>query len=217
MLSAYIYLKIKGSIMTKRELEKRVKELKLKAQKRLAEAKAERTLRYMSTDAYVNNIAKELTIDKLDSTLRLIESAYYNLEDRKVVHTYGYGLLLDKVITICSNLKYLPREEKEAIFISTGLNDMLIEDLLEAVGRPSYYSKLNHSIVPEVEFDAEKTAYMLETLSITLDLDIDLNYDKDRIKDTFERARNKAESMFNATEEMLNTLKLDEELIKYEE
>jgi hypothetical protein len=203
--------------MTKSQMNKRIKELKLQAQEKLANAKAERTLKYMSTDSYVNSLAKEQTVSKLDDVLRLIEAAYESLEDRKVVNTYGYSLLLDKVITICSNTKYLSREDKESIFLATGLNDILIEDLLDAVGRPAYYSKLNHEIVPEIEFNAKDTKHMLETIEIALDLDTSLDFDEKRIKTTFKRAKERAESMYYSTEEMLDLMKINTEIAKYDE
>jgi hypothetical protein len=203
--------------MTKEEMNKRIEELKLQAKEKLANAKAERTVNYMSTDSYVDSLAKEQTVSKLDDMLRLVETAYESLEDRKVIHTYGYGLLLDKVITICSNTKYLPKEDKEAVFLATGLNDVLIEDLLEVVGRPAYYSKLNHEIVPALPFYRVATRDVLETLGVALDLDAEITYSKDRIDETFKRAKAKAESMYHATEEMLNLMKINTEIAKYDE
>ena len=111
---------------------------------------------------------------------------------------YGYGNQIGALVGILSGIQYSAAEHRLQMLATTGLNEQIIEDTLNAFGSPSYFSAKYETIVPEKPYCINSIKNSLEVLEIKLNI----NLDKDAITEEllskqFESARLRAETERN--------------------
>ena len=200
--------------MTKKQLQDKINKLKAQRKAELETVKQNRTLAYYESDKYLEDSAKEDALQVLTTALDNVEVVYAEL-DRKLIAKFGYSVILDKVLTLASSLKFMPLAEKSALMKTIGISEISVEELLDAVGSTSYYSKDSHTIVAESPFIRNDVEKVLEKIEV--ELNIELASELKHVTDTklaamYKRSANIAEEMYVNTESMVV-----QDGIKYEE
>ena len=194
-------------------LEQLKTELALKQEARKAEInetiairKIELEMRKLSSPAFL-----EREIVKADNvTLAAIISSFEDLEtgkDKAIKPVYGYGAQVDKLLTILRSTQFAKREFRESMEAIISIDADLIEETMDALGSPAYYSMANDVVMEEVQPDLETLKNNLNIICVELNI-TKLNIGKltDRtISNMYASARTKAQTMLE------NTRKYNEE------
>ena len=191
--------------MTKKQLQDKINKLKVQRKAELEAIKQSRTLAYYESDKYLEDSAKEDALKVLTTALDNVEVTYKEL-DRKLIGKYGYSVILDKLLTLASSVKFTPLAEKSALLSIIGISEISIEELLDAVGNTSYYSKDSHVVVPSVPFIRNDVAKVLAKLEVELNIELvsELKYvTESKLDAMYERSANVAEEMYVNTESMI--------------
>ncbi len=200
--------------MTKKQLQDKVNKLKAQRKVELETIKQERVLAYYESDKYLEDSSKEDALAVLAKGIDNVEVVYAEL-DRKLIAKYGYSVILDKLLTLASSLKYMPLVEKQALLKVIGISEISVEELLDSVGSTCYYSKDSHTVVPSVPFIREDVRKVLEKLEIELNIELtsELKYVTEaKLNAMYKRGEDTAEEMYVNTESMVI-----QDSIKYEE
>ena len=124
-------------------------------------------------------------------------------ESRKFNPTkvYGFGNQLSNLLSLLSGIQYSATDHKALLLAHTGLSEDLIEQTLEAFGRPTYYSANYSTIVEEQAYDATKALDCIKLIEAALDVELDKSkLTPSTFRTQFEVARIKAETQAAATE-----------------
>jgi hypothetical protein len=211
--------------LNKKQLEAKIKALKAEQAVKADMLKQERQLAYYASDRAIVDTIRSEAIAKLNEILESLTVAYstqYDLDSekrQKYISTFGYTTLLDKVITIATATKFLTKDLKEAILVEFNLDELLIDDLINAVGKPAYYSKVDHNVVEEIPYNNEAVEACLARLSIALDIDLTTETMSTTVLHTmYKRANNSALAMYNNTEAIrIESEYLDNNDVEYTE
>jgi len=150
---------------------------------------------------------------KLDALIETIKEQYA-ADDRKMSFVFGYGVIPSKMLAILKSIQFSKTEEKHELLLMTGLDESILEDTLDAFGNTAYFSKASVEIVPEQPMDIDKVKELLEMVATDMGLvsNLDLSrFNTDNVKYQYDRARLKAEEMYD------NTKAYIEEATEYEE
>jgi hypothetical protein len=195
-------------------LQKKIKDQKAKRAKELQDVKDKRALAYYSSTKYVNTLEKEEALNVIVKELDKV-AITYEILDRKVPAKYGYTVILDKLLTLAQAIKYLPSVDKAIALKETGLTELSIENLIEAIGNTAYYAKDAHNVVEAVFLDRDRLIEALEAIEVEMNISLvkeEASLSSAKITAMYENAKNKAEEMYINTETMML-----EETINYEE
>lgn len=155
-------------------------------------------------------ITRELELEdttRLDAIIEHIEELYA-VDRRKISHTYSYGDIPNKIITICRAIMYSKIEEKAELLMLSGLHLSTIEDLLQAFGNTAYFSVRDLAVIPAIDMDIATTKELLQVCADDLGLVSTLklhNFSANNVEYQYTRALNRAE------EALENTLKYAQE------
>jgi len=191
--------------MTKKQLQDKINKLKVQRKAELEAIKQARTLAYYESDKYLEDSAKEDALKVLTTALDNVEVTYKEL-DRKLIGKFGYSVILDKLLTLASSVKFTPLAEKSALLSIIGISEISIEELLDAVGNTSYYSKDSHVVVPSAPFIRNDVAKVLAKIEVELNIELvsELKYvTETKLEAMYERSANVAEEMYVNTESMI--------------
>lgn len=117
-------------------------------------------------------------------------------EDRKwnPSRQYGLGNNIQLLTGVLSGIQYSAVAHKEQMLALTGLDEDLIEQVLEAFGSTAYYSKNYNVVVDESTYDLEELTGALALVAEALDIQLDTSRLTDKVMDSrFEVARVKAD------------------------
>ena len=142
--------------------------------------------------------AIEMACSMIVKDLPLTNKATREIRKWNPSRVYGYGNQIGALVGILSGIQYSAAEHKLQMLATTGLNEQIIEDTLNAFGSPSYFSAKYETIVPEKPYCINSIKNSLEVLEIKLNI----NLDKDAITEEllskqFESARLRAETERN--------------------
>ena len=142
--------------------------------------------------------AVEMACSMLVKDLPLTNKATREIRKWNPSRVYGYGNQIGALVGILSGIQYSAAEHRLQMLATTGLNEQIIEDTLNAFGSPSYFSAKYETIVPEKPYCINSIKNSLEVLEIKLNI----NLDKDAITEEllskqFESARLRAETERN--------------------
>ena len=142
--------------------------------------------------------AVEMACSMIVKDLPLTNKATREIRKWNPSRVYGYGNQIGALVGILSGIQYSAAEHRLQMLATTGLNEQIIEDTLNAFGSPSYFSAKYETIVPEKPYCINSIKNSLEVLEIKLNI----NLDKDAITEEllskqFESARLKAETERN--------------------
>ena len=142
--------------------------------------------------------AIEMACSMIVKDLPLTNKATREIRKWNPSRVYGYGNQIGALVGILSGIQYSAAEHRLQMLATTGLNEQIIEDTLNAFGSPSYFSAKYETIVPEKPYCINSIKNSLEVLEIKLNI----NLDKDTITEEllskqFESARLRAETERN--------------------
>ena len=142
--------------------------------------------------------AIEMACSMIVKDLPLTNKATREIRKWNPSRVYGYGNQIGALVGILSGTQYSAAEHRLQMLATTGLNEQIIEDTLNAFGSPSYFSAKYETIVPEKPYCINSIKNSLEVLEIKLNI----NLDKDAITEEllskqFESARLRAETERN--------------------
>ena len=142
--------------------------------------------------------AVEMACSMIVKDLPLTNKATREIRKWNPSRVYGYGNQIGALVGILSGIQYSAAEHRLQMLATTGLNEQIIEDTLNAFGSPSYFSAKYETIVPEKPYCINSIKNSLEVLEIKLNI----NLDKDAITEEllskqFESARLRAETERN--------------------
>ena len=142
--------------------------------------------------------AVEMACSMIVKDLPLTNKATREIRKWNPSRVYGYGNQIGALVGILSGIQYSAAEHRLQMLATTGLNEQIIEDTLNAFGSPSYFSAKYETIVPEKPCCINSIKNSLEVLEIKLNI----NLDKDAITEEllskqFESARLRAETERN--------------------
>ena len=143
--------------------------------------------------------AVEMACSMIVKDLPLTNKATREIRKWNPSRVYGYGNQIGALVGILSGIQYSAAEHRLQMLATTGLNEQIIEDTLNAFGSPSYFSAKYETIVPEKPYCINSIKNSLEVLEIKLK---NINLDKDAITEEllskqFESARLRAETERN--------------------
>ena len=142
--------------------------------------------------------AIEMACSMIVKDLPLTNKATREIRKWNPSRVYGYGNQIGALVGILSGIQYSAAEHRLQMLATTGLNEQIIEDTLNAFGSPSYFSAKYETIVPEKPYCINSIKNSLEVLEIKLNI----NLDKDAITEEllsiqFESASLRAETERN--------------------
>ena len=142
--------------------------------------------------------AVEMACSMIVKDLPLTNKATREIRKWNPSRVYGYGNQIGALVGILSGIQYSAAEHRLQMLATTGLNEQIIEDTLNAFGSPSYFSAKYETIVPEKPYCINSIKNSLEVLEIKLNI----NLDKDAVTEEllskqFESARLRAETERN--------------------
>ena len=147
---------------------------------------------------------------QLDAILSIIEE-HYSEENRKVIGTYGMGVMANKLLTIAQCIMYSKQHNKQELLMITGVSEQFIEDLLESFGSTSYFSPREMRIIPARQPEIQSLRHMLNEFATSIGLIGNINLSKvttENMEYLYARAEVKANEMLENTQKYAAQAKL---------
>ena len=142
--------------------------------------------------------AVEMACSMIVKDLPLTNKATREIRKWNPSRVYGYGNQIGALVGILSGIQYSAAEHKLQMLATTGLNEQIIEDTLNAFGSPSYFSAKYETIVPEKPYCINSIKNSLEVLEIKLNINLDKDaITEEQLSKQFESARLRAETERN--------------------
>lgn len=142
--------------------------------------------------------AVEMACSMIVKDLPLTNKATREIRKWNPSRVYGYGNQIGALVGILSGIQYSAAEHRLQMLATTGLNEQIIEDTLNAFGSPSYFSAKYETIVPEKPYCINSIKNSLEVLEIKLNINLDKDaITEDLLSKQFESARLRAETERN--------------------
>lgn len=197
----------------KAELNARMEQRKVELEAKVAELKVLNELKKLESPLYEKRQLEKQDNLQLETYIEQLEEMY-SVDNRRINRVFGYGVMVDKILTIVRSIQYLKLEEKQDMIMMTGLDEATIEEVLDALGNPAYFSVRELRIIDEQPADVGRLRELLKVVASDMGLVSQLNLGKvttDNFNYQFTRARIKAE------EALENTVKYSSEEVTYSE
>jgi hypothetical protein len=195
------------------ELAARMEERKKEVANLMEEIKLRNELKRLESPLFEERELERQDNLKLDALIGQLEE-FYSVDNRKINRVYGYGHMVDKILTIIRSIQYLRQDEKQEMLMMTGLDESTVEAVLDALGNPAYFSVRELRLIEEQPANVDELRNLLKIVSIDMDLVSTLKLNKvttENINYQFTRARLKAQ------EALENTLKYASNKVEYTE
>ena len=142
--------------------------------------------------------AVEMACSMIVKDLPLTNKATREIRKWNPSRVYGYGNQIGALVGILSGIQYSAAEHRLQMLATTGLNEQIIEDTLNAFGSPAYFSAKYETIVPEKPYCINSIKNSLEVLEIKLNINLDKDViTEELLSKQFESARLRAETERN--------------------
>ncbi len=187
----------------KDQLKKKVLAKKVSLAKRIEEIKLTKEIAKLDSPLYDKRALAQKDTMTLDVIIDQI-SEQYAADDRKMSLVFGYGIIPSKILAIMKSIQFSKHEEKEELLMMTGLDNQIIEDVLDAFGNTAYFSKAAIEVVPAQDMDIMLVKELLETVAIDMKLvsNLDLSrFNSANVDYQYKRAELKAQEMYDNTQE----------------
>lgn len=195
------------------ELATRLEERKEEVRKLMEKIKLENELKRIESPLFETRELEKQDSLKLDTFIEQLEE-FYSVDNRKISRVYGYGHMVDKILTIVRSIQYLKQDEKQEMLMLTGLDESTIESTLDALGNPAYFSVRELRLIDEQPANVDELKTLLKIISLDLGLVSPLKLNKvttENFDYQFTRAR------LRAQEALENTLKYADNKVEYTE
>ena len=199
--------------MTIQEIKAKAEERKEQIRELAKQKKLELELRKIESPSYEARVIQEDDIATLDAIISHAEELYA-ADSRKVSKVFGYGLIVNKILTVVQAIQYAKAEEKAELLAMSGLSEQLVEDILDSYGNTAYFSRKEVAIKPSIPMNIPKLKELLQLAIMDLGLVSDISMAKlneETVQYFYDKAQVNAEDM------LTNTLKYAEEDTVYEE
>jgi len=199
--------------MTIAELNQIKKDRKEQMEEIILKKKLEKEAQYLNSSLYEQRQLEAEDLETLDAYISQLEQIL-EVDNRKRSYVFGYGTIPDKVLSLVKSIKYLKAHEKEEMLLSTGLTEIIIDDLVEAFGMTAYFSMKTETLVPEVPMDIDVTKQLLTEVMTKIGLvsNVSLSkFNEDNVNYQYKKASVKAEEAYEMT------LKYADKEVNYEE
>lgn len=121
-----------------------------------------------------------------------------------------YGTQIDMMYQLASGIMFSCEEHRQLMLNSTGLNQDVIEEFVEAFGSPTYYSRNNNVIVDEQPYNLDRikssVALMQATLGVTVDT---TKLTEEFIDKDFQNAKAKAVIAYEKAQEAISEVDME--------
>ena len=197
----------------KAELAARMEERKQEVKNLMEEIKLQNELRKIESILFQKRELEKQDNLKLDAVIQQLEE-FYSVDNRKINRVYGYGHMVDKILTIIRSIQYLKQDEKQEMLMMTGLDESTVEAVLDALGNPAYFSVRELRLIDEQPANVDELKSLLKIIAIDLNLVSELNLNKvtqENVDYQFTRAK------LRAQEALENTLKYANDKVDYTE
>jgi phosphoglycolate phosphatase-like HAD superfamily hydrolase len=187
--------------MTQAELNQLIADRKAEIAAKMAEIRLANEARKIQSPLYERRCMEDQDNMQLDAILEQIEENYA-LDNRKISRVFGYGVMVDKILTIIRSIQYSKIEEKQDLLAITGLSETLVEEVLDALGNPAYFSVREGRVMDEIPADVNRLRELLEIVSLDMGLLRVPNLSKvsqQNFEYQFTRARLRAEELAENT------------------
>lgn len=183
------------------ELFKKMEERKAAIQERIEEIKVQNEIKKLDSPLYEKRKLEEQDMLQLVTYMEQLEEIY-SIDNRKLSRVFGYGVMVDKILTVVRSIQYLKLDEKAEMLMSTGLTESLVEEVLDALGNTAYFSVRQMRIIEEQPADVATLRELLKVVALDMGLVAPLNLNKvneDNFKYQSTRAQVKAEELMDNT------------------
>ena len=180
----------------------------------IAERRIELELKMLNSKVYEEREILKSDDITLDAIITTIESQYAE-DARKLSHVYGYGVQVNKLLTIAQAIMYSKADSKAELLMMTNLAEQDVEDIMDNFGSTAYFSPRELCIKPAVKLHIAALKQCLISMAQCIGLVGPLHTAKLN-ESTVDLIYTKAE--VRAKEMLANTLKYAEgETTAYEE
>lgn len=177
--------------MNIKQLKAKVKEAQKANAAKIAEAAEvaclEATLKLESSKSLFNSKVKLAAISHNTNMLQgLLKECETLVDTVPVVNTktrtlrkwsgsfrFKFGAQVNMMYQLATGILYSCADHRELLLTHTGLNTELLEQITEAFGTPSYYSRNNHVIVASTTYDVDKAVDALVVMQSLLGVIVD--------------------------------------------
>ena len=158
------------------ELEKL--KAQLTAQQAIRKTEIANTIEVRKLELEISKVSSPIFLERevtRQNSLRLtaIISAFEDLStgaatDKPVKPVFGYGSQVDKILTIVRSVLFAKKEHRDTMEAMVGLDPDLIEDTIDSLGSPAYYSLKENAIIPAVQPDIPSLSNNLKLVAMDL-------------------------------------------------
>ena len=183
------------------ELLKKMEERRTAIQERIEEIKVQNEIKKLDSPLYEKRKLEEQDMLQLATYMEQLQEIY-SVDNRKLSRVFGYGVMVDKILTVVRSIQYLKLDEKAEMLMATGLTESLVEEVLDALGNTAYFSVRQMQIIEEQPADVATLRELLKVVALDMGLVAPLNLNKvteENFKYQFTRAQFKAEELLDNT------------------
>jgi hypothetical protein len=117
---------------------------------------------------------------------------------------FTYGSQIDLMYQLATGILYSCAEHKQLLLAHTGLDVELIEQIVNAFGAPTYYSRNYHTVVEQKPYDLELVKSTVQVMQSQLSVVVDtLALTKSNFDDEFLAGENLAKGNYNQAVEAI--------------
>ena len=107
---------------------------------------------------------------------------------------FNYGTQIDLMYQLATGILYSCQEHKQLLLAHTGLSLELLQDIVDAFGTPTYYSRNYHSVVEAKPYNVERAKGAVSIMQSDLGVVVDTSaMTSKNFENEFARAEAKAE------------------------
>lgn len=118
---------------------------------------------------------------------------------------FNYGTQVNLMYQLATGILFACAEHKQLLLAHTGLDLEVIEQLVEAFGAPTYYSRTHHVVVEAKPYDVAMVNTVVNVMQSDLGVVIDTaKLTKDNFEYEFIRAENVADTNLKSAEEAIS-------------
>lgn len=185
-------------------------QIQAKIKERLEAKLQERQMAMLNNDRFIDAKVNAQIKEHTTETLKALEAQCEDIiastpimnrqtrENRKwnPSRQYGYGNQMAILSGLLTGIQYSAREHKEQLLALTGLSEDLIEQTIEALGQPAYYSMNYDTVVEETPVNLELLMSSIALIEDALNIQLDTGKLNQRtITAKFDSERLKAEKL----------------------
>lgn len=119
-------------------------------------------------------------------------------------HRFGYGTQIDLMYQLATGILYSCADHKPLLLAHTGLDLEVLEQMVEAFGTPTYYSRNHHTVVEAKPYNLELTKAVVDVMQSELAVVVDTSkLTAEQFEYEFLRAENTAAANLEQAEEAI--------------